>query len=207
MQNKIISFSLWGNKDIYTEGALWNARIAPEIYPGWKTHFYVDDSIPLDTLAGLQVLADNVFHVVDRPKKERAFWRFLPMIQHETVAIFRDCDSRINEREFAAVEEWINSDKQFHSMKDHPAHIWPFMAGMWGAKSEGPVDTIKLYDDLVSMSSEEYFADQIALRSKQDLLIPHTLVHNQLNFPTHRKMSFGRFVGQRINPDNTEGPE
>ena len=34
--------------------------------------------------------------------------------------IIRDVDSRLNIRERFAVEEWINSDKQFHLMRDHP---------------------------------------------------------------------------------------
>ena len=207
MESKIISFSLWGDKDIYTEGALWNARIAPKIYPGWETVFFIGEGVPLDIVAGLEVLADQVVLKGDTPESERAFWRFSPMTKPNTITIFRDCDSRLNEREKAAVDDWLNSDKQFHSMKDHPAHVWPFMAGMWGARTCGPIDTKELYARLIKGSSIEYFADQKALQLESCLLLPHTKEHNQYNFPPHSKLSYGRFVGQRINPDNTEGPE
>ena len=34
----------------------------------------------------------------------------------------RDLDSRINEREVEAVEEWLSSDQPVHAMRDHPQH-------------------------------------------------------------------------------------
>ena len=34
----------------------------------------------------------------------------------------RDLDSRISEREVAAVVEWLAADKYFHIMRDHPEH-------------------------------------------------------------------------------------
>jgi len=43
MKKKIISFSLWGDKPMYTIGAIKNAKLAEEIYPGW-----IVDSILLD---------------------------------------------------------------------------------------------------------------------------------------------------------------
>ena len=42
---KIISFSLFGNKDIYLIGALENAALVDSIYPGWVARFYVDDTV------------------------------------------------------------------------------------------------------------------------------------------------------------------
>jgi len=32
---KIISFSLWGDNPVYTQGAIRNAELAKEIYPDW----------------------------------------------------------------------------------------------------------------------------------------------------------------------------
>ena len=51
------------------------------------------------------------------------------------VAVFRDLDSLISQREIEAVTQWINSKHAFHIMRDHPNHgTVPIMAGMWGAK-------------------------------------------------------------------------
>ena len=50
-------------------------------------------------------------------------WRFLPSMDSQVDALFvRDLDSEISEREMAAVEEFLESDKDFHVMRDHPQH-------------------------------------------------------------------------------------
>ena len=49
--------------------------------------------------------------------------------------ISRDADSRLSLREKEAVEKWINSDKDFHIMRDHPHHYYPILGGTWGFKN------------------------------------------------------------------------
>ena len=62
------------------------------------------------------------------------FWRFEPAGEEDVdVMISRDTDSRLNLREKFAVEEWLESDKGFHIMRDHPHHGYPVLGGMWGA--------------------------------------------------------------------------
>jgi len=50
------------------------------------------------------------------------------------VTMSRDLDSRVTEREVAAVNEWLESNKTLHSMRDHPWHTVPIMGGGWGSK-------------------------------------------------------------------------
>ncbi|KAK8405419.1 hypothetical protein O3P69_001755 [Scylla paramamosain] len=45
-----------------------------------------------------------------------------------------DVDSRVSQREVAAVEEWLASRKMFHVMRDHPSHNVPVLGGMWDAR-------------------------------------------------------------------------
>ena len=52
---KIISFCLWGDNPKYTEGAIKNAQLASEIYPGWKCRFYVGQSVPSIVLMRLEM--------------------------------------------------------------------------------------------------------------------------------------------------------
>jgi hypothetical protein len=42
--------------------------------------------------------------------------------------------SRVSLREKCAVDEWLASGKALHSMRDHPAHKWKIMAGMYGLR-------------------------------------------------------------------------
>ncbi|CAM6054796.1 unnamed protein product [Sphagnum tenellum] len=45
----------------------------------------------------------------------------------------RDLDSRLNERELAAVNEWLEIGEPVHSMRDHPAHFTAMLGAAWGA--------------------------------------------------------------------------
>ena len=44
--------------------------------------------------------------------------------------VVRDADSRPNAREWAAVQEWIESGYSAHIMRDHPAHDVVMNAGV-----------------------------------------------------------------------------
>lgn len=63
-------------------------------------------------------------------------WRFFP-IGDPTVDIFmvRDIDSAVVTRGASAVKQWLESDKIFHTMRDHPDHNAWVMGGLWGAKN------------------------------------------------------------------------
>ena len=62
-------------------------------------------------------------------------WRFSP-IADPLVAEFhsRDLDSRPTEREWAAVEEWLRSNRTFHVMRDHYSHKVAMLGGLWGMR-------------------------------------------------------------------------
>lgn len=133
---KIISFSLWGDNPIYTVGAIRNAELAETIYPDWQCWFYVGTSVPSSVVNDLEA-RDNC--VVMKREEEGdwsgMFWRFLPASNPLVdVMISRDCDSRLNLREKEAVDAWLESDKSFHIMRDHPYHTTEILGGMWGVK-------------------------------------------------------------------------
>ena len=58
---KIIAFSLWGNDPCYFYGALRNAELCAEVYPGWVCRFYCDRSLPVNILNRLQQLGSQVY--------------------------------------------------------------------------------------------------------------------------------------------------
>ena len=50
----VVAFSLWGDQPLHTVGAVENARLVPQLYPGWECRVHHDGSVPpavLDTLA------------------------------------------------------------------------------------------------------------------------------------------------------------
>jgi hypothetical protein len=142
----IIVFSLWGDHPIYWKGALRNIELAKTNYPKFICRFYIDkncNSELIETIKG-----DNVEVVLMEPETYNysnmsvrfnhsgLFWRFLPLKEEDVdIVLFRDCDSRISEREVNAVNEWLSTNKDFHIMRDHPYHPWPILTGMWGCRN------------------------------------------------------------------------
>ena len=134
---KIISFSIYGFDPKYAHAAIKSAKLQPEIYPDWTCRFYVNPEVPEDVLKELEDLGSEV---IRKPKVQGhlgMFWRFEPL-KDETIERFivRDTDSRLNVREAAAVQEWIESGKEFHIMRDHDQHAALICGGMWGATQE-----------------------------------------------------------------------
>ena len=130
-----ISFSLYGSDQKYINGAIENAEIAREIYPGWRTVFYVDSSINETVLNELELLGAKIVFRNLSTGAQGVFWRFAAsgLPDAETV-IFRDSDSRLSIREAAAVQQWLESKAELHAMRDHPFHSSWILAGMWGAR-------------------------------------------------------------------------
>jgi hypothetical protein len=137
-----ISFSLWGQNPIYNIGAIRNAELAQTIYQNWEIVVFHDETTPeetINTLRNLNVILKNM----SKSKMYGMFWRFLATeIPGSNYVIFRDTDSRIGLRERLAVDEWIQSGKTLHVMRDHPFHKIPcgnddlgILGGMWGIKA------------------------------------------------------------------------
>ena len=135
---KVIAFSLWGEQPIYNVGALRNAELTPQIYPGWLCRFYVDATVPPTTIEQLRKW-DHVELITMTTPNDRftgALWRFLAL-EDPTVAvtILRDTDSRLTLREKAAVDQWFASGLPFHIMRDHPQ---PHYGGNVGSQRNYP---------------------------------------------------------------------
>jgi hypothetical protein len=64
-------------------------------------------------------------------------WRFTACDDDDVeMFISRDTDSRLSIREKEAVDEWIESGRNFHIMRDHPYHVTAIMGGMWGMRKD-----------------------------------------------------------------------
>lgn len=141
----VLAFSLYGNLPKYTIGAIKNAESKNNYFPDWEMRVYYDQSVPINILKNLEKLNVNLIDISNEkiniyyPKKEESktygmFWRFVPA-GDETVDYFvsRDTDSRFSEREVLAVNDWIDSQKPFHIIREHPwGHTWVINGGMWG---------------------------------------------------------------------------
>ncbi len=204
---KYISLSLYGDNPIYTIGAVRNAELYAQIYPGWQMVVYHDHQVPANILE--QLIVRNVELVpMQGDTIFPMFWRFYILDREDCErAIFRDADSRLTEREALAVEEWIRDNTTIHVMRDHPFHKIPFgtdqmgiLGGMWGMKG-GAIEVMKQVSSfLKSGIDQSYGVDQSFLatlynRYADDMTV-HDEFYSQKPFPIKRTGL--HFVGERI---------
>lgn len=137
MSKKIISFSLFGNNDIYCIGAIENAKLCSKIYEGWIARFYVDNSVPQNIIDELKKYDCEIILNEKLGAYDGLFWRFKPLYDADvSIWISRDCDSRISHREKVCVDEWIASGKPVHIIRDSINHSYEIMAGMFGINND-----------------------------------------------------------------------
>jgi len=139
VEKRVVSFGLYGTDARYTTGAIRNTEMYKLIMPDWICRFYVDDSVPVETIERLKKLGAEI--VVNNNVKggiAGMFWRFL-VADDETVDryIVRDADSRPTIREKMAIDEWIESGKGFHIIRDHINHNYNMNGGLWGGTKGG----------------------------------------------------------------------
>ncbi len=196
---KLITFSLWGQNPKYLIGAIRNAKLAQEIYPDWTCRFYTALSVPFPVLSQLEEMPNTqIFKKNDFGDWRGMFWRFEPASENDVeVMISRDTDSRLNYREKEAVNEWIESDKGFHIMRDHPYHKFPVLGGMWGVKNGVLPDMKKMIGEFSQQNEYgtdyKFFAEKIVPHIEKNVMI-HDEFFGGKNFPTKRKNY--QFVGQ-----------
>jgi len=200
-KKNVIAFSLWGDKKMYTIGAIRNAKLALEIYPGFECWFYVcSKTVPKEIINELE----NFSHVkiVYKNDSKPMMWRF-EAVEDKNVDILlvRDTDSRLNSREQMAVKQWVQSDKTFHIMRDHPHHTVPILGGMWGIRNSK--FSWKSFMDKIEQIGDKGY-DQVFLEKYiYPLVKENSMIHanfyklesNTYNFPIEYDENF-HFVGE-----------
>jgi hypothetical protein len=209
---KYLSFSLWGDKPIYNVGIIKNAELWKIVYPDWVMVVYYDNSVPNETIEKLSEMGVKCIDMTDKGIYGM-FWRFFAVeLPNSEYSIFRDADSRISLREKSAVDEWIDSGKTLHVMRDHPYHMIPcgndrlgILGGMWGIKSK-KIPLIKLIQNYPNKGRIFYGEDQTFLKNIYSLFENDRFTHDDFfekkPFPVKREN--GRFIGERI--DENENP-
>ncbi|MFH0919397.1 MAG: hypothetical protein V1913_03475 [Fibrobacterota bacterium] len=213
----VICFSLWGKDPKYLRGAVANARLQKVHYPGWVSRFYVDDTVPEEVIGELKALDSEIIMKPRGEGYQGLYWRFEAGFDPGVGwFIVRDCDSRLNGREAAAVREWMKSGKPFHVMRDHPYHAVPILGGMWGAVSGFLPEFRELYEQWIRnlrptlhQRGSYFFSDQDFLT---EMIWPRIrkkhLAHSSANRLTGRERPFsvalpdGCFVGQQFDENN-----
>ncbi len=183
----IFSFTLFGNQDKYCKGLLKNITIIEEKFPGWEVWVYCGEGISEHTVFELhshtcvRLIPTNEEGLINK------FYRFFAIDDPEVqTCIIRDADSRIYERDYACIQDFLNSDKLVHIIRDHPNHHHLMMAGMWGIKKGALYhlqNTVRTYFEQWKQSkpSSDFWSDTLFLC---DCIYPRimyvSMIHDEL---------------------------
>ena len=100
-------------------------------------------------------------------------WRFL-VADDRTIDNFliRDVDSRLSARDVAAVGAWLQTNKAFHCIRDHPSHgQYAVSGGLWGGRPAKLKNIIKVsWASLMVRYHDSYLQDMSFLN---DMIWPH----------------------------------
>lgn len=230
MKNKkIISFSLYGDNKKYTLGCVKNVELAKLYFKDWIVRVYYNTTVPEDIIKKLKKPNTEIIDTKENKKFINSLWRFKPLEELDVdFFISRDCDSRLSERDFAAVSEWIESGKDFHIIRDHPiGHGWPINAGMWGSKGGSFLNYTQSLNDYLKLHEkgapnfpngtrpipeDDKAIDQCFLR---DVIYPiaqkNSLIHDEyynyegncVKIKRDRKIDNFAFIGESILEDDS----
>lgn len=165
-KNYIVSFSLFGNDPKYYIGAIKNTLLIKQLLPSWETWiFYHPEMTQMDKVIELNsigaITKDIREYNYPNPESFPYFWRFFAFLE-DTSVISRDLDSRISNREILYINNWLNSEKDYFIIRDHPWHA-PVPSGLFGIKKK--IEKFKNYlFNFIDTQSLVWGADQEILR-------------------------------------------
>lgn len=162
---KVFSFCLYGTEPNYYTGLLENIEIIKQYYPDFTIVVHKGFCDPSWVIPeGVEVNNTNRVGAIN------ALLRYLSMFTAE-VGFVRDTDSRVTARDRWCIDEFLKSDKSYHSIRDHYWHRSKLMAGTFGWKKSLPL-MIPTHE--VGYGFDEHFlATEVYDRIKSDLLV-HT---------------------------------
>ena len=211
---KVITFSLWGNNPTYNIGAIKNAELAKVFYPDFECWFYIhQESVTYETVKNIAKL-DNTKIILkngDLTKCKPMMWRFEAIDEPDVeIMMSRDTDTRFLLREKLAVDEWLNSDKLFHIMRDHPDHECLIQGGMFGTKKILSISSwYNLINNKYQDGEKQYdqdFLGEIIYPLVKDISLIHASFNKYENhcklFPIPYCYEY-KFIGEYVYYDDT----
>ena len=210
LSRKFISYSLWGDNKVYTYGMIENVFMARKYYPMWILRVHYNVTVPTEIIdwLGKQPNVELVKHTGEEKRSANTLWRYNDLFlgiddEHGATVLFRDCDSRLGERECNLVNEWLKSNKDCHIIRDHPGHTVPILAGTFGARNRclkymsnhinqtdinaAPVEFLEgkhifiNYLRSITKENDTYLVDQRFLAFVYPFVIGSTFVHCSYN--------------------------
>jgi len=175
----VISFSVWGSAPSYFYGVLDNCILIKHKLPEFKCFVYHNNSLP-NNIKDILIKLGNVrlIQMNNTNDKRNTMWRFLPAFYNNVnICLSRDADSRMEPKEIKAIQDWLKSDKNFHIIRNHPAHQRKILAGLWGCRNNILRPLFKDYINYISKpyTAKNWIVDEIFL---ENIVYPYIMKLN-----------------------------
>jgi len=143
--------SLYGKDPLYIWGVIRNAQLVPVYLPDWTLRVYVaadpapsELAVPMRIIEKLRLLGAEIATVPNINGMAARNWRLLAANDQQIdYFLVRDADSRLSEREAAAIRDWLSvaekngSHAIIHCIRDHPKHAeQAIVDGLWGGRPQ-----------------------------------------------------------------------
>ena len=174
----VISFCVYGERTKYLIGMKENIKFGQKYFKGWKIRVHYNNTVPEEYINEYIKMGAECIKCYnignDEMNWEGMVWRLLPLDDKNVdFWISRDADSRLDDRDKNLVEEWMNSNKTLHCIRDHHCHYHQIMGGMYGINNRlfhnrYKFDSVKkIINDLYIIHKEaKYNIDQLFLNNK-----------------------------------------
>ena len=201
---KVISFCIFGNNIKYCQGLIDNLEIIKNKLPNFETWIYCGNDVPKDYIEKYSNYKIRLIYPEEQGNKLTSH-RIFPIDDPDVDLLFsRDSDSRINERDLYCMNEFINSDKLFHIIRDNVWHRQKrICGGLFGIKKGLIKFNIKekyleYFNNGEYGSDEIFFENYIYIYVKDKLLIHSDIISfNDEPYPNEIKIKYDgiNFVG------------
>lgn len=183
---KCIVFALYGDNPKYTLGLVINCVYAKKLFPDWVVRIYYDSTVPSDIVTWLNAFDNTELILMENNQHAQGmFWRLLAAFDKTVdVVISRDADSWLSIRDKIMVDEWLNSSKDFHIIRDHCHHRSPIMGGTWGARNGvfSKVTSLQEMSDYLKENPthvDQWFMNRFMYKN----ILPYTFIHGIMTTP------------------------
>ena len=142
---KVISFCLYGNLEKYCKGLYKNLLIIQDKLSDYKSFLYISSDVSEEWIKCYEKFSFVKIFRTKSTGHDNMIERFFAIDEENVdIAIIRDVDSRLNERDIWCIRDFEKSTYLFHTIRDHPDHKTLILGGLWGIKKECLPPNIKI---------------------------------------------------------------
>ncbi len=195
----------------YMVGALKVVDQIEKLYPDFQCWFYIHTSVPAEYIVKL-LIKKNVKVIImdcDLETSKPMMWRFKAIDDPECeVMMPRDTDTRFYLREKFAIQQWLESGKTFHLMRDCPHHFESIMGGMFGTRKV-EWSWSELIDKWQQDGHRDYdqkFLKMVIYPKMKENMMVHDSFYNYESFALKFPIDFDpdfHFVGEYVDENDT----